>query len=128
MPLALAEFPSSSVFDDIAAGLAADPAEAKKVIGKAKAVFVFTLANKEGKKELWALDLKDKGTVSKIAAGDPVFKSADITINVLDVNFKKLATGKANAQKLFMSGKLKVKGNVMKATVLEDVLKAKPKL
>lgn len=45
-----------------------------------------------------------------------------------DENFAKLIVQKANAQKLFMSGKLKVKGNVMKATKLEPILKrAQPK-
>ena len=36
-----------------------------------------------------------------------------------DAEFQKLVAGKANAQKLFMSGKLKVKGDVMKG---ENVL------
>lgn len=39
-----------------------------------------------------------------------------------DENFGKLVNGQAKAQMLFMSGKLKVKGNVMKATKLEGVL------
>lgn len=41
-----------------------------------------------------------------------------------DDEFGKLVEGKANAQKLFMTGKLKVKGNVMKATKAEVVLKS----
>jgi len=48
-----------------------------------------------------------------------------------DEDFEKLVTGKANAQKMFMSGKLKVKGDIMKATRVESVLKKvqmKPKL
>jgi putative sterol carrier protein len=40
-----------------------------------------------------------------------------------DKDFGQLVAGKANAQKLFMSGKLKVKGDVMKATKMEPVLK-----
>jgi putative sterol carrier protein len=40
-----------------------------------------------------------------------------------DSEFAKLVAGKANAQKLFMSGKLKVKGNVMAATKLDPILK-----
>jgi len=40
-----------------------------------------------------------------------------------DDDFAKLIAGKANAQKLFMSGKLKVKGDVMKATRMEPILK-----
>lgn len=51
-----------------------------------------------------------------------------VTLSLSDDNFAKLVSGKANAQKLFMSGKLKVKGNVMKATKLEPILKkAQPK-
>jgi putative sterol carrier protein len=34
-----------------------------------------------------------------------------------------LVSGKANAQRLFMGGKLKVKGDVMKATKMEPILK-----
>jgi putative sterol carrier protein len=40
-----------------------------------------------------------------------------------DENFGKLVSGKANAQKLFMSGKLKVRGDVSKATKMEPILK-----
>jgi len=40
-----------------------------------------------------------------------------------DEEFAKLVSGKENAQKLFMSGKLKIKGNVMKATKLDPILK-----
>lgn len=40
-----------------------------------------------------------------------------------DVEWAKLISGKGNAQKMFMSGKLKLKGDMMKATKLEPVLK-----
>jgi putative sterol carrier protein len=40
-----------------------------------------------------------------------------------DEEFGKLVQGKGNAQQMFMSGKLKVKGNVMAATRLEPVFK-----
>lgn len=45
-----------------------------------------------------------------------------VTLSLSDTDFGKLVAGKANAQNLFMSGKLKVKGDVMKATKLEPVL------
>jgi putative sterol carrier protein len=38
-------------------------------------------------------------------------------------DFGQLIAGKANAQKLFMAGRLKVKGDVMKATRAEGILK-----
>lgn len=46
-----------------------------------------------------------------------------VTMILSDAEFGKLVEGKSNAQKLFMSGKLKVKGDVMKATKLEPILK-----
>jgi putative sterol carrier protein len=46
-----------------------------------------------------------------------------VTLILSDAEFGKLVSGKANAQKLFMSGKLKVKGDVMKATKLDPILK-----
>ena len=46
-----------------------------------------------------------------------------VTLNLADATFADLVAGKANAQKLFMSGKLKVKGDVMKATKLDPILK-----
>lgn len=54
-----------------------------------------------------------------------------VTLLLSDEDFGKLVSGKANAQRLFMSGKLKVKGDVMKATKMEPILKKaqiKPKL
>ena len=46
-----------------------------------------------------------------------------VTLHLTDNDFAQLVTGKANAQKLFMSGKLKIKGNMMKATKVEPILK-----
>lgn len=40
-----------------------------------------------------------------------------------DQDFQNLVSGKASAQKLFMSGKLKIRGDVMKANKAELVLK-----
>ena len=37
-----------------------------------------------------------------------------VTLSMSDENFGKLVSGKGNAQQLFMSGKLKIKGNAMK--------------
>ena len=46
-------------------------------------------------------------------SGDAAFVSAN----------GELVGGKANAQKMFMSGRMKIKGDVMKATKLEPILK-----
>lgn len=53
-------------------------------------------------------------------AKDPLYI---VTLNLSDSDFASLVSGKANAQRLFMGGKLKIKGNIMKATKMEPVLK-----
>ena len=39
---------------------------------------------------------------------------AAVTLSLSDDDFAKLVSGKTQAQRLFMSGKLKIKGDVMK--------------
>ena len=49
--------------------------------------------------------------------------SHKVTLILADSDFGSLVTGNANAQRLFMGGKLKIKGNMMKATKIEPVFK-----
>lgn len=119
-------FNASELFKQLQDGLA-DEAIKKKAIGGVKAVIVITLKNKEGKDQSWVLDLKNKGDIAKV---DKLPKN-DVQLLLKDADFVKLANGKANGQKLFMNGKLKVKGNMMKATAIESVFKSvdpRPKL
>ncbi|CAG78989.1 fatty acid-binding protein [Yarrowia lipolytica] len=123
MSLKVDGFTSSIIFDVIRDGLN-DPSQAKQKaesIKKANAIIVFNLKNKAGKTESWYLDLKNDGDVgkgNKSPKGD-----ADIQLTLSDDHFQQLVEGKANAQRLFMTGKLKVKGNVMKAAAIEGILK-----
>ncbi|KAI9806415.1 MAG: hypothetical protein M1833_003602 [Piccolia ochrophora] len=114
-------FPSSAAFDAISSSLSADEAERKDAVKKGGAVFAFTLKNGQGATESWYIDLKETGTVGK--GTGPEGKKTDVTLSLSDDDFSKLVSGKANAQKLFMGGKLKIKGDVMKATKMEPVLK-----
>ncbi|KAK8211322.1 hypothetical protein M8818_003289 [Zalaria obscura] len=114
-------FPSSTAFDAISSSLSSDDAGRKDAIKKGGAVFAFTLKNADGKQESWYVDLKSSGTVGRGTA--PEGGEAGVTLILSDADFGKLVTGKANAQKLFMSGKLKVRGDVMKATRMEPILK-----
>lgn len=59
--------------------------------------------------------------VAKGAA--PEGGKADVTLQLSDEDFGKLVTGKTQAQRLFMAGKLKIRGDIMKATRAEGVLK-----
>lgn len=72
--------------------------------------------------------LEKEGTLTKVEGSVP---KGDVQLLLKDADFVKLANGKANGQKLFMNGKLKVKGNMMKATAIESVFKKldpRPKL
>ncbi|KAI5462487.1 SCP2 sterol-binding domain-containing protein [Mariannaea sp. PMI_226] len=111
-------FPSSAAFDAIQAAINASDADRKDAIKKGKGVFAFTLKNKAGETDSWHIDLKDTGKVGKGLGQKP-----NVTMTLSDEDFSSLVAGKANAQRLFMSGKLKVSGDVMKATKLDPILK-----
>ncbi|CAG7916275.1 unnamed protein product [Penicillium olsonii] len=122
--------PSSAAFDVINQTLQSSEADRKDALDKAKAIVAFNLKNDKGEEAAWYLDLKNKGEVGQGLA--PQGGKADVTLNLSDADFAQLVAGKANAQRLFMGGKLKIKGNIMKATKMEPILKkaqgAKPKL
>ncbi|KAI9352996.1 hypothetical protein DFJ73DRAFT_658898 [Zopfochytrium polystomum] len=120
-PAAPAGFDAAPVFSAIEKTFNSLPAaERKALVGKTKAVFEFTLTNGAGVAASWFADLKTgEGAVGVGKAPG----KADLAIAVSDKDFVDLAAGKLNAQKAFMSGKLKVKGNVALAAKLEGVLK-----
>ncbi|EON67096.1 hypothetical protein W97_06349 [Coniosporium apollinis CBS 100218] len=115
-------FPSSTAFDAISSSLSSSESERKTAIKQGNAIFAFTLKNTSGATESWHIDLKSSGTVGRGEKPDGASK-ADVTLVLSDKDFGELVAGKANAQKLFMSGKLKVRGDVMKATKMEPILK-----
>ncbi|PVI06716.1 sterol-binding-like protein [Periconia macrospinosa] len=114
-------FPSSVAFDAISQALSSSPSDRTDAIKKGGAIFAIELKNTAKETESWYIDLKETGTVGKGTA--PASKKAQVTLILSDKDFGDLVSGKANAQKLFMAGKLKVKGDVMKATKLEPVFK-----
>ncbi len=72
----------------------------------------------------YTIDLKNgSGSLTNKAAD-----KADIVITISDDDFVALANGSLNAQQAFMSGKIKVKGNMGLAMKLNTVMAAaKPK-
>ncbi|BFZ57972.1 hypothetical protein PYCC9005_005029 [Savitreella phatthalungensis] len=89
----------------------------KQALKKGNAIFSFDFKG-AGK---YYIDLKQTGVAGEGAA--PQGKKADITLTMDEKTFLDLAEGKGNAQKLFMQGKIKIKGNMMRATALGDILK-----
>ncbi|WWC64780.1 uncharacterized protein I303_107392 [Kwoniella dejecticola CBS 10117] len=118
-------FKTSDVLSALAGVFDKMPDKEKQAqIKKTNGIFQLNVKNAEGKEAVWVIDLKKEGKVTK----GPV-KKPDVAISLSDDTFIGLADGKVNAQKAFMTGGLKVKGNVMLATKLDGVLKgAKAKL
>jgi len=113
-------FPASAAFDTIGAALAASDKDRQEAIKKGGAIFAFTLKNTAGKEESWHIDLKKEGKVGKGTA--PAGEKPTVTLVLSDDDFGKLVRGTAKAQTLFMGGKLRIRGDLMKATRLEPIL------
>lgn len=111
----------SELFNFMQSVVDQDEALKKKAIAKVKSVVVLTLKGKGGKTKSWLMDFKKDGTVKKIEGQAP---KADLTLIMADTNFVKLVNNEVSSQKLFLSGKVKVKGNVMKAANLEPFLRS----
>ncbi|KAF8591125.1 sterol-binding-like protein [Ramaria rubella] len=118
-------FKSSEIIAELGGAFeGASDVEKKEQIKKTNGIFELRMKNEEGKEAVWTIDLKKTGTVYK----GPAKPRADVTLIFDDDVFVQIASGKLDAQKAFMTGKLKSKGNIMLATKLDSVLKtAKPK-
>ncbi len=84
-------------------------------LGDLNAIYTFKLGDEGGE---WTIRIESgKGTVSEGPAED-----ATCTVQVSAENFVAMTTKKANAQMLFMTGKLKVSGNMGQALKLQKIL------
>ncbi|CDH58548.1 sterol-binding protein [Lichtheimia corymbifera JMRC:FSU:9682] len=95
------------------------PEERAKFIKQVNGIFQFDIKNKEGKVETFIIDAKKEGKVTRGKG-----TKADATLSLKDEDFIALAEGKLNGQKAYMSGKLKVKGQIMLAMKLDNVFKS----
>lgn len=126
MSVVVEGFKSSELLDQISKKLNSDADFKAKSIKTVKGTIVFNIKNKEGKSQAWLLDLKDSGSIKAIDQSE--VKGKDAVIATSDVNLKKLISGKASAQTLFLSGRLKIRGDVGKATNIESLFKGVSKL
>jgi 3-hydroxyacyl-CoA dehydrogenase/3a,7a,12a-trihydroxy-5b-cholest-24-enoyl-CoA hydratase len=101
---------SEEVFLSIGEHLKSHPEIAQKV----QTTFAFKLTNPSS---AYLVDLKD----GKVVKGDA---KADCTLEIAESDFLALTQGKADAQKLYFGGKLKISGNVMASQKLETLFKS----
>ena len=104
---------ASEVFSEINNRLTADPS---KVSGM-NAVYAFDLAGDDGGQ--YHIALKDGS--ADVGEGTP--ENPNITISMKSEDFVDLATGKLDGTMAFMSGKIKIKGDMGLAMKLQTVLR-----
>ncbi|KAJ2373236.1 hypothetical protein H4S02_008930, partial [Coemansia sp. RSA 2611] len=123
----IAGFTSSAIIDQVTGVLAALPAESRKQeVNRTKAVYAFEVTNAQGAKHYFVVDLKQAGKVTDGASEADAAKGQpkpDINISIADETFVKISEGKTTAAGEFMSGKVKIKGNMMLGMKLEPLLK-----
>ncbi|XP_063311373.1 hydroxysteroid dehydrogenase-like protein 2 [Pelobates fuscus] len=86
-------------------------------VNSTKGVYQFVISGAEEGK--WFLDLKnDKG---KVGEGEPSYK-ADVVMSMDSEDFVKMFAGKLKPTLAFMSGKLKIKGDISLAIKLEKLM------
>jgi 3-hydroxyacyl-CoA dehydrogenase/3a,7a,12a-trihydroxy-5b-cholest-24-enoyl-CoA hydratase len=113
---------SAKIFDDIKKRIAANPSAAKKI----NAIFAFNITKGGKPAATWTADLKSSSP--SVYEGEPQGVKAQCTVIMNDEDFVDLAQGKINGQKAFMTGKLKVKGNMMLAQKLGGLFQDQSKL
>jgi len=84
------------------------------IIKKVGGVFNWDIIMKKGGKPVatWELDLKTMPGHVKLGAA----KKPDATFTMTDSDFNDVCSGKLSGQNAFMTGKMKIKGNLAKAT------------
>ena len=113
-PLAPTEPSTAEVFAVIADYLTTNP----DLAGKVGMVYAWKIKEPDSS---WVLDLKTGSGSTRAGEG-----AADCTLEITESDFLALTTGKADAMKLFTTGKLKISGNVMASQKLEFLKKMDP--
>ena len=107
---------SDALFKQMKEAIAKD---GKALVKKVKGVYQFIIKGGSN----WVVDLKNGD--GKVEQGK--VKKANCTITISDADFVALSEGKLNPQQAFMSGKIKLKGNMALAMKLQQVIDAAKK-
>jgi putative sterol carrier protein len=108
--------PASSVKDVFERNLPAKLQAKPDVVAKINAVYQFNISGAGGGS--WSIDCTAPG--GKIEAGTTA--NAKCTVAATDQDFLAIVNGKLNPQMAFMSGKLKIQGDMGLAMKLQQIL------
>jgi len=87
------------------------------VVKKTNAVFAFSIPDDNSE---WYLDLKTGS--GSCGLGKPASGAADVTFTLKTADFQKMFAGKLKPTTAYMTGKLKISGNLGKAMALEKLM------
>jgi len=114
-----AEGPSGPRSGDVFLGIKAYVAEHPELVKDVGKVYLFRLTDPAS---VWTLDLKSEaGAVGPGELGKP-----DCTLEISEDDFMNMTSGKADAQKLYFGGQLKIGGDVMASQKLTFLSKIDP--
>lgn len=86
------------------------------VVAKINSIYQFNISGPSGGQ--WSVDCTQPG--GKVEAGTSA--GAKCTVNATDADFLAIVNGKLNPQMAFMSGKLKIQGDMGLAMKLQQIL------
>jgi len=113
-PAAAASGSTEAIFDKISGVLN------EEMCSKVKSVFKFELTGDESGE--WIVDIQNgAGSVGRASPGSP---EASCTMVMESGDFAKMFKGELNSMQAFMSGKLKIKGDMAQAMKLEKLMKS----
>ena len=108
--------PASTVSDVFEQHIPARFLAKPDVVQKINAIYQFNISGPGGGS--WTVDCTAPG--GRIAAGTA--PDAKCTVSATDLDFLNIVNGKLNAQMAFMSGKLKIQGDMGLAMKLQQIL------
>lgn len=93
------------------------PLLTRKVMKKTGLLFSIDFSN-DASESVWTFDLKNAGTITEGKVDSP-----DVVFEMSEEIFVKVVKGEINTTAAFMSGQMKIKGNLMEAMKLEGLFK-----
>ena len=96
------------------------------LIKKINGIYQWVINDTKNGTEKWVVDVKN--APGSVYAGDVTNGKAGVTLTIKESDFVSLMTGQANAQSLFMGGKIKLKGNMGLAMKLGQLQSMEPQV